>query len=350
MIDKLFQYPHRRYNPLTGDWILVSPHRLQRPWQGKIESLSGRDRPSFDPGCYLCPGNNRADGKKNPKYKNTFVFENDFAALLPHIKELQYFGKNGILQAKAERGICRVICFSPRHDLTFSEMAEKDISKVLNLWIEQYADLGEKRFIGYVQIFENKGKIMGCSNPHPHGQIWATESVPREPAKEDYQQREYFKRNRRCLLCDYIMIEKKEKTRVVCENESWMVVVPFWAVWPFETMVLSKRHIRNFLEIGSREKEDLINVLKKITTLYDNLFQISFPYTMGFHQTPTDNNHYSYWHVHAHFYPPLLRSATIQKFMVGFEMLGTAQRDFTAEYAAERLRSLPEIHYRSIPE
>ena len=342
MKNKLHQNPHRRFNPLTEEWVLVSPHRLKRPWQGKVESLPIQKRPEYDPNCYLCPGNKRAGGKKNPKYSSTFVFDNDFSALLPKRKTKINSKINSLLLAQPESGICRVICFSPKHNLTLPQMKEKDIRKVIDLWIKQYRELGKKDFIKAIQIFENKGEIMGCSNPHPHGQIWATESIPVEPAKENKSQKAYFEKNHKCLLCDYLNIEKKQKIRIVCENSSWIVVIPFWAIWPYETLVLPKRHVGDLTQLKVGEKKDLANILKRITIRYDNLFNISFPYTMGFHQSPTNNQDYSYWHLHIHFYPPLLRSATVKKFMVGFEMMGMPQRDITAELAAEKLRSLPE--------
>ena len=329
---------HKRYNPLTGDWVLVSPHRLSRPWQGLVEVIPQEIKPQYDPACYLCPNNKRKNGIENPDYKSTFVFENDFSALMyDHIKS-DSVNKNGLLIAQTERGICRVVCFSPRHDLTLAQMNKDDIRKVVDTWIEQYIDLGKKENINYVQIFENKGELMGCSNPHPHCQIWATESIPSEPIKEHSFQEKYFKEKNSCLLCDYLKLETSEKERIIYENKNWVVLVPFWAVWPFETMILPKNHLSDISQMTEEEKEGFADILKVITTKYDNIFKTSFPYSMGFHQTPTDNKKYPYIHSHIHFYPPLLRSASIRKFMVGFEMLGSAQRDITPELAAQKLK------------
>lgn len=347
MLEKLLATPHKRFNPLTGEWVLVSPHRLQRPWQGKVEEIASDQRPEYDPKCYLCPGNERAGGVRNPDYTGTFVFENDFAALLPDASVHEVNEGDGLLRARSERGICRVICFAPRHDLTLPEMTPGQIRAVVEVWTAQYLELGARDTIAHVQIFENKGAIMGCSNPHPHGQIWATETLPVEPAREDAAQRAWAEtRGGRCLLCDYAALEAKAGERIICENDSWLAVVPFWAKWPFETLLLSKRHTRHLGDLTEGERADLALVLKRLLTRYDNLFQVAFPYTMGFHQAPVTPGRHDHWHLHAHFYPPLLRSATVQKFMVGFEMLGTPQRDITPEGAAGRLRDLPEVHYR----
>ena len=346
MDKEFFQRPHRRLNPLTGEWILVSPHRLQRPWQGKVESRPPEERPDYDPNCYLCPGNVRAGGKQTPEYTLNFVFDNDYSALLPAGNN-DKLEEKGIIRAESERGICRVICYSPRHDLTMAEMDEEDLLRVVNLWQNQFRELGEKEFIQYVQIFENKGAMMGCSNPHPHGQIWATESIPVEPQKELIQQKKYYDENKGAvLLDDYLHWELREMERIVYENEHWVVLVPFWAKWPFETIVIPRRHMTNLDELYDEEKNGLVQALKTLTIQYDNLFEVSFPYTMGFHNAPTDGKEHPYWQLHMHFYPPLLRSATVQKFMVGFEMLATPQRDITAEMAAERIRTMPTKHYR----
>ncbi len=337
--------PHRRYNPLTGAWVLVSPHRAKRPWQGQVEKAEEEKRPQYDPKCYLCPGNERAGGEHNPDYTGTYAFTNDFAAL----KETPAgsFEKNGLLKATSEQGLCRVICFSPRHDLTLPEMDLPDIVKVIELWQREYQQLGSRPEINYVQIFENKGSVMGCSNPHPHGQIWAQSTVPDEPAKESEKQAEYFQQHHRSLLADYVSLELEEKERVILENESFVVVVPFWAVWPFETMLISKRHIQYINQLTEGEKQDYAKILKELTIIYDNLFETSFPYSAGLHQAPTDGKDYKHWHFHHHFYPPLLRSATVKKFMVGYEMLGDPQRDITPESSAERLRNLPRQHYKT---
>lgn len=338
----LLEHPHRRFNPLTGEWVLVSPHRTKRPWLGKVEDVNRERRPQYDPKCYLCPGNERAGGVKNPDYKSTFVFENDFAALLPNTPELSD-EKDGLFRVSSVRGTCRVICFSPRHDLTLAEMEEQDIQKVVDLWAEQVEDLGKK--YTWIQIFENKGEIMGCSNPHPHGQIWASDSLPNEPFKENKSQKAYFEKHKKQLLLDYVEQELQAQERIVVENEHWVALVPFWAVWPFETILLPKRHVLRLPDLTPEERQSLANILKRLLTRYDNLFETSFPYSMGWHGAPTDTNDYSHWQLHAHFYPPLLRSATVKKFIVGYEMLAEVQRDITAEQAAKRLRELSEIHY-----
>ncbi|MFZ0418502.1 MAG: UDP-glucose--hexose-1-phosphate uridylyltransferase [Candidatus Sulfotelmatobacter sp.] len=337
---------HRRYNPLTRDWILVSPNRTERPWQGQTEKPAQSAALTYDPDCYLCPGNARAGGLRNPAYATIFVFDNDFAALqadLPNVTVADA-GKN-LLIATSESGICRVVCFSPRHDLTLAQMANHDIAGVVDVWAEQYRSLGSLPNINHVQIFENRGAMMGCSNPHPHGQIWATQTVPNEPRKEQESLSDYWREHRRCLLCDYSVLELAASERTVCENEFFLAVVPFWATWPFETLLLSKRHVADIDMLDAAERVGLADILKRLTTRYDNLFQTSFPYSMGFHQRPTDGNDHAEWHFHAHFFPPLLRSATIRKFMVGFELLASPQRDMTPEFAAEKLRESPEQHY-----
>lgn len=333
------EHPHRRYNPLSGEWVLVSPHRAKRPWQGQQEEVNKSQRPEYDPSCYLCPTNVRANGEENPNYQSTFVFDNDFGALQESTPE-GTFSKGGLLKAESERGICKVICFSPRHDLTLPDMEVKDIRKVVDLWQHEYEELGKLDFINHVQIFENKGQVMGCSNPHPHGQIWAQSSVPAGPAKETEQQAKYYEENKRSLLADYLQLELEEKNRVVVENEHFAVLVPFWAVWPFETMVISKRHIQDITQMTDDEKDAFADIIKKITMAYDKLFNVSFPYSAGLHQRPTDGKEHQGWHFHMHFLPPLLRSASVKKFMVGYELLGDPQRDITAETSAERLRGL----------
>ncbi len=338
------EHPHRRYNQLTGEWMLVSPHRATRPWQGKQEDKPSERRPEYDPECYLCPGNERAGGAKNPDYEQTFVFTNDFSALKSATPP-EEFKQDDLLIARGEPGICRVICFSPRHDLTLPEMELQDVEKVVDLWTEEYEQLGARTEINYVQIFENKGQIMGCSNPHPHGQIWAQDSIPVEPAKELRQQRQYLDAHGKCLLCEYIEVERSLKERLVVENDDFLVVVPFWAVWPFETLLASKRHFESFLDLTQSEKAALAEILHRITIRYDNVFEASFPYSAGCHPAPTDGEVHPEWHFHMHFYPPLLRSAAVKKFMVGYEMLANPQRDITAESAAQRLRDLSDIHY-----
>jgi len=342
-----FDAPHRRYNPLTGEWLLVSPHRSKRPWQGKVEVPPADARPAYDPACYLCPGNLRASGERNPHYTGTYVFTNDFAALLPDAPPAPETG-HPLLQMETQRGTCRVLCFSPRHDLTLAEMPISGIREVVDAWTEQAAELGERW--RWVQIFENRGAMMGASNPHPHGQIWAGDILPMEHVKEDRAQGRYFRQHSSPLLLDYLDLELDRRERIVVENDHWLVVVPFWAVWPFETLLLPKRHVLRLPELDNAQRDALAAILKRLLVRYDNLFETSFPYSMGWHAAPTgpalteDMNH---WQLHAHFYPPLLRSATVRKFMVGFEMLGEPQRDITAEQAAARLRELSEVHYKA---
>jgi len=343
-LDALRTTPHRRFNPLIREWVLVSPHRTQRPWQGQVEKTVAERQPEYDPECYLCPGNSRAGGHRNPKYDSTFVFENDFAALKPEGESIK-IDEKGLIVAEGERGMCRVICFSPRHDLTLARMSPAEIRKVIDVWVSQYQELGKVTWINYVQIFENRGPMMGASNPHPHCQVWANASVPNEPAREQASFASCTESRGSCLLCDYVALESKAGTRVVTENDHFAVVVPFWAVWPFETLVISKRHVGDMAALTGAERDGLADVLKRTTTRYDNLFETPFPYSMGFHQRPTDGADHPEWHLHAHFFPPLLRSATVRKFMVGYEMLGSPQRDITPESAADRLREVAEIHY-----
>jgi UDPglucose--hexose-1-phosphate uridylyltransferase len=339
--NALFAAPHRRLNPLTGEWLLVSPHRTARPWQGQVEDTPAERRPTYDPSCYLCPGNPRAGGLQTPKYAETYVFDNDFAALLPDTAP-QSLDRAGLLVAESERGICRVVCFSPRHDLTLSGMDVAGLRRVVDTWAEQYAELGAIEWVRHVAIFENRGAMMGASNPHPHGQIWADECIPNEPAKELRQQQAYATTRGGCLLCDYLALELSEGQRIVCQNEHFVALVPFWAVWPFETLVLPRAHHGALTDLAPEVRDGLADILRRLTRRYDQLFQVTFPYSMGFHQRPTDGAGHPEWHMHAHFYPPLLRSATVRKFMVGYELLGQPQRDITPESAAQRLRELPE--------
>jgi UDPglucose--hexose-1-phosphate uridylyltransferase len=338
------EHPHRRYNPLTREWILVAPHRAKRPWQGQVESAPPESRPAYDPQCYLCPGNVRAGGHTNPAYTGTFVFDNDFPALLPDTPTDEPHD-HPLFRIQGERGICRVICFSPRHDLTLAQMDPADIGPVIDTWAEQTLDLGGRDFIGYVQVFENRGEMMGASNPHPHGQIWSTSRMPREIDKEIVSQREYYRGHGITLLADYLAEEQRRAQRIVYANEHWTALVPFWAIWPFETLLVTHWPVRSIPDLSAAERDALADVLHHLTVRYDNLFRTSFPYSMGFHQQPCDGAEYPYWHLHAHFYPPLLRSATVRKFMVGYEMLGTPQRDITAEQAAARLREQSDVHY-----
>jgi UDPglucose--hexose-1-phosphate uridylyltransferase len=343
----MFDTPHRRLNPLTREWILVSPHRAKRPWLGQVEKKPAQSLPEYDPGCYLCPGNERAGGVRNPPYTGTFVFDNDFAALLPDASSETGTNDSVLLVSEAERGICRVVCFSPRHDLSLPEMEISAIEHVVSTWTEQSADLGGRDFIRYVQVFENKGDAMGASNPHPHSQIWASGHIPNEPGKELRAQTEYLHDHGRPLLADYLAEEHSRKERVLASNNHFTALVPFWAIWPFEVLISAHRPgLTRMTEMSSEEVSALAEILKAVTIRYDNLFEISFPYSMGFHQAPFDGQDHPEWMLHAHFYPPLLRSATVRKFMVGYEMLGMPQRDITPETAAERLRNLPDVHYK----
>jgi UDPglucose--hexose-1-phosphate uridylyltransferase len=336
--------PHRRWNPLLREWVLVSPHRTQRPWLGQVAAPATPPVVEYDPECYLCPGNGRAGGLRNPAYAGTYVFDNDYPALLPDAPAFQV-DQEGLIVGRSERGVCRVVCFSPRHDLTIPRMQPEEVRAVIDVWAEQYRELGEIDWIQHVQIFENRGALMGASNPHPHCQIWANETIPNQPARELAAQTEYLEAQEKCLLCAYLMIEQNDRERIVSENESFVALVPYWAVWPFETMILSRRHAGSFLDFTDAERDDLAAIMRSLTIRYDNLFTTAFPYTMGFHQQPTDGKSHPEWHFHAHYFPPLLRSATVQKFMVGYEMLGSPQRDITAESAAAHLRGVNEVHF-----
>ncbi len=337
-------HPHRRYDPLSGEWVLVSPHRTQRPWQGQRESASQERRPEYDPQCYLCPGNKRAGDAVNPKYTEPFVFPNDYAALLPNVPSADG-SPNELFHSEPVRGECRVICFSPRHDLTLPEMAVADIQKVVNVWASQVSELGKK--YRWVQVFENKGAVMGCSNPHPHGQIWAGDFIPRLVAPEIETQKSYYAKHGKLLLLDYAEAELKQGIRVIDSNGHWLMVVPYWAVWPFELLLLPRRHVKRLPDLADEERKSLAEILKLSLTRYDNLFETSFPYSMGWHGAPTDDGNYDSWQLHAHFYPPLLRSATVKKFMVGYEMLAEPQRDLTPEQAAARLREVSTKHFKA---
>jgi UDPglucose--hexose-1-phosphate uridylyltransferase len=338
-------HPHRRQNPLTGEWVLVSPHRTKRPWQGKVEQPPLDIRPAHDPTCYLCAGNTRANGEQNPDYTNTYVFTNDFAALLPDVPHEPH-PSHQLLWNQSVRGTSRVICFSPRHDLTLPEMSESDIRQVIDVWAQQTTELGAEYV--WVQVFENKGEIMGCSNPHPHGQIWAGDWLPNEIVKEAAHQLNYFETTEeRLLLLDYADLEAELGERVVVENEHWLAVVPYWAVWPFEILLMPRhRQILRLPDLEHDERDTLSSILKRLLTRYDNLFQTSFPYSMGWHGAPFSQGDHLHWQLHAHFYPPLLRSADVKKFMVGYEMLAESQRDITPEQAAARLREVSEVHYK----
>ena len=336
--------PHRRYNPLLDEWVLVSPQRLARPWQGQIEPAAPGDLPPYDPDCYLCPGNLRAGGARNPAYDSTFAFDNDFPALLPESSGAEI--RDGLLAAAPERGLCRVVCFSSRHDLTLAQMDPAGIRATIDLFAGEAAGLAAQPWIGYVQVFENKGAMMGCSNPHPHGQIWATTHVPSLPARKGIVQRAYFRAHGTDLLGDYLAQEVQAGDRMVCANDVWVVIVPYWAVWPFETLVVPRRQVRDLPSLADGERDALADILKRLTVRYDNLFACSFPYSMGWHARPCDGEEHPHWRLHATFMPPLLRSSSVQKFLVGYELAAEPQRDLTAEDAAARLRAMPERHYR----
>jgi UDPglucose--hexose-1-phosphate uridylyltransferase len=338
------EHSNLRLNILTGEWVLVSPHRSKRPWQGKLESDPAINSEAYDAACYLCPGNERMGGERNPKYESAYSFTNDFGSVIEETPDGDYNNKD-LLRALSARGICKVVCFSPRHDLTLPQMDEEDIVKVIELWRDEFQKLASHEWIKYIQIFENKGQIMGCSNPHPHSQIWSLNDIPAELLKEGELQKKHFVKQGTSLLSDYLKLELEKQERIVYSNEHFVVLVPFWAVWPFETLIISKRHIQNILEFSEEEIDSLAYALKHITTLYDNLFNTSFPYSAGMHQSPVNNGVYPEWHWHMHFYPPLLRSSTVKKFMVGYELLASPQRDVNPEWVAEKLRSLPAKHY-----
>jgi UDPglucose--hexose-1-phosphate uridylyltransferase len=335
--------PHRRYNPLLDEWVLCSPHRLKRPWQGQVEPSNEAVLPAYDPTCYLCPGNVRANGAHNPAYASTFVFDNDFAALLPDEEEVA--PGDDLFRMERQRGLCRVMCFSPRHDVTLARMSRPEIRSVIDTWASELEALGALPWVNYVQLFENKGSIMGCSNPHPHCQIWASEHIPHNPARRLASQRAYFARHGRDLLGDYLARERADGARIVCENDHFTALVPFWAVWPYETMLIPRRHVSELGALADEERAALADVMKRLCVRYDNLFQCSFPYSMGFYNRPPDGQEHPSWRLHAMYFPPLLRSATVRKFLVGYEMTAEPQRDLTPEQAAERLRAMSETHY-----
>ena len=328
--------PHRRFNPLTGEWLLVSPQRNERPWQGDRESSSGMERPEYEPSCYLCPGNERANGDHNPDYHKPYVFTNDFAALLPDTPPA--LEEEELFRAESAQGTCRVICFSPKHNLTLPDLPAAEIEQIVKVWMAESDELGLQ--YKWVQIFENKGILMGSSNDHPHGQIWASQALPTVPAKEDEQQQIYMNKHERPLLPDYLERELQIGERLVEENDHWAALVPFWAIWPFEIILLPKRQIARITDLNDGEIVTLAQILQLMLRKYDRLFNVPFPYTMGWHGAPFLADHSDHWLLHGHAYPPLLRSANVKKFMVGYEMLGEPQRDFTPEQAAETLRSL----------
>jgi UDPglucose--hexose-1-phosphate uridylyltransferase len=338
--------PHRRYNPLLDEWVICSPQRLKRPWQGQTETPVEVVLSAYDPSCYLCPGNERANGQRNPAYPATFAFDNDFPALGPasleHARQ-----EDGLLVAEPAGGACRVLCFSPRHDVTLAEMDRAAILRVVDAWADEVTELGGREGVRYVQVFENKGAMMGCSNPHPHGQVWASAHVPLIPARKGARQRTYFEKTGRDLVGDYLEQEVRAGLRVVDQNAQWVSLVPFWAVWPFETMIAPRRRVADLPSLTGDEREALADIMKCLTVRYDNLFRCSFPYSMGWHGRPTDGDAHAHWRLHAVYYPPLLRSASVRKFLVGYELCAEPQRDLTAEAAAERLREMPLRHYRA---
>ena len=334
-------HPNRRFNLLTGSWVLVSPHRAKRPWQGQQETPDRSVRPAHDPDCFLCAGNLRVTGERNPDYSGTYVFTNDFAALTTDAPDAPV-SDNPLFQTGTARGTSRVICFSPDHSKSLPELTLPAIGQIVETWCKQSIELGAH--YPWVQVFENKGAMMGCSNPHPHGQIWANSFLPNEAAAEDTHQRDYLEKHGCPLLLDYVKAESGG-SRVVAETEHWLAVVPYWAAWPFEILLLPKAHVPRLPALNAAQKQDLAVALKQLTSRYDNLFQCSFPYSMGWHGAPFNGMDSNHWQVHAHFYPPLLRSATVRKFMVGYEMLAETQRDLTPEQAAERLRAVSDIHY-----
>ncbi|WP_369996964.1 UDP-glucose--hexose-1-phosphate uridylyltransferase [Winogradskyella sp.] len=338
MEDYLQNLSHKRFNILTEEWVLVSPHRTKRPWQGKEEEIQNEERPSYDPSCYLCAGNSRANGDVNPDYEDVFIFKNDFAALTQN--KSNHITEDGLLKAETESGICKVICFSPDHSKSLAQMTVKAIEKVILAWQSEYIKLGKEETINYVQIFENKGEVMGCSNPHPHGQIWSQSSLPNEVIKKDYSQLKYYEKNNSSLLGAYLKQELKIKKRIIFENRAYVALVPFWAIWPYEVMIIPKSHQKDIYQIPSQETIFFAEIISTVTKAYDKLFNCSFPYSSGIHQAPTNKANNKHWHWHMSFYPPLLRSATVKKFMVGYEMFASPQRDILAETAAETLRSL----------
>ncbi len=335
--ELLRQHPHRRYNPLLAEWVTVSPHRTQRPWQGHTDTAATGKSRSYDPGCYLCPGNMRAGGVRNPDYGDTFVFDNDYPALLPSTPHVEVAHEDLII-ARTEPGICRVVCFHPRHDLTIANMSIPQVSSVVSTWVDEYHALGQLDWINHVLIFENRGAMMGASNPHPHGQIWANATVPDIPAREQESLLNHQRAHYCCLLCRYLELEQQRSERLICSNAHFTVMIPFWAVWPFETLLLSNQHVLSIEQLSLEQRDSLAAIMQQLTSAYDRVFSTPFPYSMGFHQRPTDGKEHSEWHLHAHYFPPLLRSAIVRKFMVGYEMLASAQRDITPEQAAQRLR------------
>jgi UDPglucose--hexose-1-phosphate uridylyltransferase len=338
------EHSHRRRNPLTGQWVLVSPHRAKRPWLGQVEPAHEEQAPRYDPTCYLCPGNARVTGERNPAYDGTFVFGNDFAALQREVPDASSAAPEPLFAQHAARGESRVICFSPDHSRTLPELTAAERRAVVDTWCHESEALGHQW--PWVQVFENKGAAMGCSNPHPHGQVWASDFMPNEPAAEDRAQRAWFEAHAQPMLLALAEREAAARERVVVETAHWLAIVPFWATWPFETLLLPRFAVARLPDLQAAQRDDLAHALGELTARYDNLFACSFPYSMGWHGAPFDQRDATPWQLHAHFYPPLLRSATVRKFMVGYEMLAEAQRDLTPEQAAQQLRAVSPVHYR----
>ncbi|MCP4296167.1 MAG: UDP-glucose--hexose-1-phosphate uridylyltransferase [Proteobacteria bacterium] len=345
MNTNYYQRPHRRFNPLSGEWLLLSPHRSSRPWEGAMETEEKESRPSYSENCYLCPGNARANQIRNHSYQGTYVFDNDFPAMMP---SNDHFSENeeGLFQMETVKGTSRVICYSERHDLTLAELELEEIRQVVELWAKQSKELG--KIYKWVQIFENKGALMGCSNHHPHGQVWASDFVPEIPATEEVQQSQYLKKHKQVLLLNYLQMEERKKERIIYQNETWVCLVPYWAIWPFETLILPKKHTLRLEDLSNVQKEGLTELMKVLLAKYDNIFSTSFPFSMGWHSAPNNQQDNEHWQLHAHYYPPLLRSVSVRKFMVGYEMLSNAQRDITPEAAAEMIRKQSEIHYKAV--
>jgi len=344
------EHPHRRYNPLNGSWVLVSPHRAKRPWQGQDEALDQPQQPSYDENCYLCAGNTRISGDINPDYQDTFVFTNDFAAVASDTPQVPK-STDTLMKMSTARGISKVICYSKDHSKTLAELSETAISSIISTWQQQIKELSET--YQWIQVFENKGAAMGCSQPHPHGQIWANDFIPTEVSTKDRYLKDYYQKNQSNLLVDYVNKELKDGSRSVVETKHWLAVVPYWAAWPFETLLLPKTQTSRFEDLSKEQEQDLATAIKELTCRYDNLFNCSFPYSMGWHFAAFERDEKGelisgeHWQLHAVFYPPLLRSASVRKFMVGYEMLAESQRDLTPEQAAQRLRDVSSTHYRT---
>ena len=327
--------PHRRYNPLRGEWVLVSPHRMARPWQGEEMPSAATAPPAYDRECYLCPGNRRAKNKRNPSYRDIHIFTNDFSALLEETDQ-EDTRATELLQCRQARGTCRVICYSPLHNVSFASMATKEMEKVIEAWRHELERLGEQ--YKYVQIFENKGAMVGCSNDHPHGQIWACDFLPTEARKEQVQQDDWMRTHKNPLLRDYLNQEQARRERIVLQNEHWVLLTPYWGYWPYETLLLPCQDISSLRQLDEKQRRSLAEMLKELIIKYDALFGISFPYLMGWHGEVHPRPDTKHRLLHCHFYPPLLRSAQVRKYSASFELCAELQRDMTPEEAAEKLR------------